>query len=70
MTHAVMVEIFYITFLMRWVVNRAIQPDSTNYQLQRRDVCILEEPEHLHWYHDGARWPDYFRFYNPIYSLM
>jgi len=25
------------------------------------DVLILEEPEHLNWFHQGRRWPDLFR---------
>lgn len=27
----------------------------------RRDVCILEEPEHLTWHHPGSPWPTLFR---------
>lgn len=52
-------EAFYVPFL------RSIFPSSDVSSLfganDPKDVLILEEPEHLCWYHHGQRWPCLFR---------
>jgi digalactosyldiacylglycerol synthase len=35
--------------------------DTTKWIGEGADLCVLEEPEHLNWYHDGENWRERFK---------